>query len=84
MWVHIYNGVLFSNKKDQNNAICSKMDGPRVCHTEWSQTQAYNITYLWNLKKKKGTNELIYKTEVESVCRKQTYDYRRGKVGREE
>ena len=26
---------------------------------------SYDITYMWNLKKK-GTNELIYKTEVES------------------
>ena len=32
--VHIYNGVLFSHKKERNNAICSNMDGPRDCHTE--------------------------------------------------
>ena len=25
---------------------------------------SYDITYMWNLKKK-GTNELIYKTEIE-------------------
>ena len=65
--VHIYNGILLSNKKEQNNAICSNMHGPRDCHTEWTQTHKdkYNITYMWNLKKK-GTNELISKTEVES------------------
>ena len=27
--VHIYNGVLLSHKKEQNNAICSTIDGPR-------------------------------------------------------
>ena len=32
--VHIYNGILLSHKKEQNNAICSNMDGPRDCHTE--------------------------------------------------
>ena len=37
--VHIHNGILLSNKKEQNNAICSNMDGPRDCHTEWSQTE---------------------------------------------
>ena len=31
MWYHIHNGILFSHKK-WNNAICSKMDGPRDCH----------------------------------------------------
>ena len=42
-------------KKEQNNAICSNMDGPRGCHTEWSKSdterQIYDIVYMWNLKK---------------------------------
>ena len=29
----------FTIKKELNNAICSKMDGPRDCHAEWSQTK---------------------------------------------
>ena len=41
-------------KKEQNNAICSNMDEPRDCHTEWSKSdterQIYDITYMWNLK----------------------------------
>ena len=39
--VHIYNGMLFSHKKEQKNAICSNMDGPRdfVILSEVSQTQ---------------------------------------------
>ena len=36
--VHIYNGILLSHKKEQNNAICSNMDRPRDCHTEGSKS----------------------------------------------
>ena len=32
--VHRYNGILLSHEKEQNNAICSDMDGPRDYHTE--------------------------------------------------
>ena len=32
--VHIYTGILLSHKKEQNNSICSNMDGPRDCHIE--------------------------------------------------
>ena len=54
--VHIYNGILIGHKKEWNNAICSNMDGPRDCHTEWSKSDrerqiSYDITYMWNLKK---------------------------------
>ena len=57
-------------KKEQNNAICSNMDGPRDSHTEWSKSDterqiSYDIS-LYVESKKKGTNELIYKTEVDS------------------
>ena len=46
------------------------MDGPRDCHIEWSKSDRekqtlYDITSMWSLKEN-GTNELIYKTEVES------------------
>ena len=56
--VHICNGILFSHKKEQNNAICSNMDGAGDCHTEWSESNrerqiSYDIAYMcmWNLKK---------------------------------
>ena len=66
---HIDNGILLSHKKKRNWVICSEVDGPRDCHTEWSKSdtekQIYDIAYMWNLKKKKATNELIYKTEIE-------------------
>ena len=32
--VHIYNGILLSHKKEENNATCSNMDGPRDYHTK--------------------------------------------------
>ena len=32
--VHIFKGMLLSHEKEQNNAICSNMDGPRDYHTK--------------------------------------------------
>ena len=34
--VHVYNGLLLSHKKQQTNAVCSSVDGPRDDHTKWS------------------------------------------------
>ena len=66
--VQIYNGILFSHKREWNNAICSNMDGPRDHDTKWRKSERewqipYDITYMWNLKY--GTNELIYETETD-------------------
>ena len=66
---HLYNGILLSNWKEWNNAICSNKDRPRDCHNEWSKTEkekytkkkkkeTYDIPYVWNLKRN-DTNELI-------------------------
>ena len=68
--VHIYNKILLGHKEEQNNAICSNMDGPRDYHTKWSKSDeerqiSYDITHMWNLILKNDTNELIYKTETE-------------------
>ena len=70
--VHKYNGILLSHWIEWNNAIFSNMNGPRDDRTKWSKSDrerqiSYDIAYLWNLKKKKkDTNELIYKTETDS------------------
>ena len=32
--VYMYSGILLSPKKEQNNAICSNMHGPRDYHTK--------------------------------------------------
>ena len=44
----IYNGISLSHKNEQNNAICSNMDGPRVVLSEVSQTQKdkYHVILL--------------------------------------
>ena len=54
--VHIYNGILFSHKKERNWVICRDMDGPRDCHTGWSKSErekqiSYINPYMWNLEK---------------------------------
>ena len=35
---------------------------------------------MWNLERKNGTNNLIYKEKQTHRSRKQTYGYQRGKV----
>ena len=55
--VHIYNEILLSHKKDQNNAICSKMDATRDYHTKGSKSEKWilYVICMWNLKS--DTNE---------------------------
>ena len=70
-YIYTYKVILLSHKKEQNNAICRNMDGLRDCHTKSSKSDrerkiSYDIAYVWNLKKKNGTNEFIYKTEIKS------------------
>ena len=36
---NIYNGILLSHKKERNWVICRDVDGPGVCHTEWSKSE---------------------------------------------
>ena len=66
--VHIHNGILPNHLKEWNKAICSNMDGPRACYTQWSKSDreaeiSYHIPHMWNLKRN-DTNELTYKTET--------------------
>ena len=81
--VHIYHGISLSNKKQQNNAICSNMDWHRECHTGWSKSDrerqiSYDIAYMWNLKKwYKWT--YLQNRNLSHRCRKQTYGYQGGK-----
>ena len=49
--------------------LCNDMDATRAYHTKWSKSErerqiSYDITYMWNLKY--DTNDLIYKTEIDS------------------
>ena len=34
----VWNGILLSHIKEWNQVICRAVDGPRVCHTEWSES----------------------------------------------
>ena len=55
-------------KKEWNNSICSKMEGPREYHTKWSKSDKdkYHMISLICGILKNDTNKLIYKTETDS------------------
>ena len=79
--VHIYNGILLSRKKkNENNAICSHMDGPGDDHTKWSQTEKdkYHMISLISGIKKIIQMSLFTKQKQTHRHRKQTYRYQRG------
>ena len=65
MW---YTMAITQPLKEQNNAICHNMDGPRDSHTQRSKSERdktqQDIMYTWNLKY--GTNEPICRTETDS------------------
>ena len=42
------------------------LDVEMILLSEVRQRQRYGVTYMWNLKKKNDTKELIYKTEIDS------------------
>ena len=55
---HTHTGILFSYKKGGNPAICDNIDGLWGHYAKWSKSDRerqilYDLTYLWNLKKKK-------------------------------
>ena len=64
--IYVNNGMLFSHKKEWNNATCSNMDGPRECHTEWSQTEKENIWHPLYVESKNKWHKQMYKTERDS------------------
>ena len=76
--VHIYNGILLSHNKEQNNAICSNVDGPRDCHTEWSKSEterqiSYDIAYMWALRKGYKWTYLQNRSRIKEVENKHGY-----------
>ena len=73
--VYLDKGIPLTHKKEQNDAICSNMDGPRDSPAKWSKPERERpipcyITYIWNLTY--GTNEPIYNKEThghgEQIC----------------
>ena len=72
---HIYNGILLIHKKKWNWVICSEVDGPRDCHTEWSKLERekqipYANTNIW---KKKGKNKGHEEPSGKTGIKTQTY-----------
>ena len=51
--MYMYKGILFSHKKEWNDAICSNMDGPTDYTNEVSQRKASIIWYHLNMESKK-------------------------------
>ena len=75
--IHIYNGILLSHKKEQNNPTYSSMDGPRDCPIEWSKSDrgrqvSQDTAYKWNLKKKYRWSYLQSRNRVTDVENKLT------------
>ena len=67
--VHIYNGILLSHGKEKNNAFAATwMDLETIILSEVSQTEKdkYHMILLACGIYKNGTNEFIYKTEIDS------------------
>ena len=52
--VHLYNGILFSHKKEGKNGICSNMGGPRDYHTKQSKSNTNVIWYPLNAQSNKS------------------------------
>ena len=82
---HIYNGILLSLKKEQNWVTCRDVDGPRVCHTEWSKPERekqilYINAYMWNLEKWYRWSYLQSRNRDTDV-EKKMYGYQGGKAG---
>ena len=67
--VHIYNGILFSHKKEHIWVSSSEVNEPRDCYTEWSKSERekprpYTSTYTWNLEN--GTDEPIFRAGIDT------------------
>ena len=70
--VYIYNGILFSHKKEWNLAICNDVDGAREYYPEQNKSVKerqipYDFTYMWNFRNK--TNE--HRKDREGQTKKQ-------------
>ena len=73
-------------KKKWNCVIYREVDGPRDCHTEWSESDVeiqmlHDITYMWNLKKKMIQMNL-FTEQKHTNFKNKLNGYQRGNVRR--
>ena len=72
VYIHTYNGIVSSHKKEWKNDIWGNMDGPRDYHIKWSKS--HNNRQI----RKNNTNELIHKinrfTDIENKLIKRGRD----------
>ena len=82
MWLHIYNGILLSHKKNETlPSAATWMDPENITLNELSQIQ---ILYHLNMESKKIIQmNLFTKWKQIHRHRKQTYGYQRRKGNRE-
>ena len=64
--VYIYNEILLHHKKEQNNAICSNVNEPRDCYTEWRKSDKDNIIWYHFYVESEEIVQMNLFTEVES------------------
>ena len=55
VYIHTYNGILLSNEKERNLAICNDVDGTEsIMLSEIRQSEkrqiSYDVTHMWNLR----------------------------------
>ena len=66
--VHVYNGILLSHNKEQNNAMCSNMMQLEIIPlnevSERERQVPYDVIYIWSLKY--ATNELLNEAQTDS------------------
>ena len=79
--VHIHNGILLSHKKSEIMPFAATwMQLEIIILSEVSQRK-HGIIYMWNLKY--GTNEPVYKTEIDSQTRRIDLLLPKGSGGKE-
>ena len=80
--VYTYNGILSSREKNEIMPFAAIwMDLEIIILGEVNQRKTNtSITYMWNIKN--DTNELIYKTEIDSLTQKTKLWLPKGKAGK--
>ena len=63
-WIKMWYIYYSATNKEWNNALCSDMDGPRDCHTEWNKSKTKIIWRCLYVKFKKKWYKWTYKTEI--------------------